>query len=318
MKSILCFFILISGTVFSQDTFQKAQTYYQQEKFKEAKPLFQEYLKSHPNDPKTREYLGDIAGYMDEWDTAIEFFESLVSEEKNNANYQFKYGAALGMKALSISKIRAVTYIGDIRDAFETAAKLDPSHIDVRWALVEFYIQLPGIVGGSEEKAIKYANELGKVSAVDGFLANGYIAEYSDRPKDAEVFYKKAIKAGGSPHTYEKLSTLYENNNQPKQAIETASKSLRIHKRNQLNYQIGKIAAQYNLELDFGVKCLQAYIQNHSVKDGVPLDWAYFRMAQIYKNQGDKQQAITWIDKALQDRPNFKEALQERQHILSL
>ncbi|SDE32621.1 tetratricopeptide repeat protein [Ulvibacter litoralis] len=318
MKYILCLFLFVSGTSFSQDTFQKAVDYYQKEKFKEARPLFQEYLNSHPNDAKTREYLGDIAGYMDEWDTAIEFFESLVSEEKNNANYQFKYGAALGMKALSISKIRAVTYIGDIRDAFETSAKLDPNHIDVRWALVEFYIQLPGIVGGSEAKAIKFANELGKVSAVDGFLANGYIAEYSDRPKDAEVFYKKAIKAGGSPHTYEKLATLYENNNQPKQAIETASKSLRIHKRNQLNYQIGKIAAQYNLELDFGVKCLQAYIQNHSVKDGVPLDWAYYRLAQIYKNQGDKHQAITWIDKALKNRPDFKEALQERQHILSL
>lgn len=318
MKSLLCLFLLVSGTVFSQDIFEKAEVYYQQEKFQKAKPLFELYLKEHPNDPKTREYLGDIAGYLEQWDTAIEIYETLLSEEKNNANYQFKYGAALGMKALSISKFRAITYIGDIREAFETAAKLDPNHVDVRWALVEFYIQLPGIVGGSETKAIKYANELGKISEVDGFLANGYIAEYSDRPKDAEVFYKKAIKVGGSPHTYEKLSTLYENNNQPKEAIETTSKSLQIHKRNQLNYQIGKIAAQYNVELDFGIACLQAYIHKYSVNDGVPLDWAYLRLAQIYKNQNDKQKAITWIDKALKDRPDFKEALQEKQQILSL
>ncbi len=53
----------------------------------------------------------------------------------------------MGMKALSVSKLRALTYIGDIRAHFEKAATLDPHHIEVRWALVEYYIQLPGILG---------------------------------------------------------------------------------------------------------------------------------------------------------------------------
>lgn len=224
----------------------------------------------------------------------------------------------MGMKALEISRIRALGMIGSIKKHFLKAAKLDPNHIEVRWALVEFYIQLPGIIGGSERKAIRYANELGKISPVDGYLANGYIAEYSKRPKDAEKFYKMAIKVGGSPHTYEKLSTLYENNNQPKEAIQTASQSLEIHKRNQINYQIGKISAQYNLDAELGINCLQAYIENHSVKDGVPKDWAYYRLAQIYKNIGEKEKALQWIDKALTDRPDFKEAKAEKEVILSL
>ncbi|MFT4848202.1 MAG: hypothetical protein ACI83B_000728 [Sediminicola sp.] len=50
------------------------------------------------------------------------------------------------LKALEISKIRALFYGSDIREASETAAILDPMHIDTRWALVEFYIQLPGIL----------------------------------------------------------------------------------------------------------------------------------------------------------------------------
>src|SRR5690606_23886224 len=138
----------------------------------------------------------------------------------------------------SISKIRALSYVGDIKYELEQAAKLDPKHIEARWALVEFYIQLPGIIGGSESKATEYANELGAISKVDGYLANGYIAEYTDRPKDAERYYIKAIEVGGSPHTYEKLSNLYEKNNRPKEALGTTSKSLKVHKRNQLNYQI--------------------------------------------------------------------------------
>ncbi|MEZ4875825.1 MAG: tetratricopeptide repeat protein [Flavobacteriaceae bacterium] len=309
---------LFPVVLMGQTSFQQAEAFFKKEQFEKAKPLFLQHLKNHPNDAKTIEYLGDIAGYAKDWDTAIGYYETLVEKDESNANYHFKYGGSLGMKALEISRIRALGYVGDIKDHFEKAAKLDPNHIEVRWALVEYYIQLPGIIGGSERKAIKYANELSEISPVDGFLANGYIAEYSNRPKDAEKFYQQAIQVGGSPLTYEKLATLYENNNQPKEAIETASKSLQIHQRNQLNYQIGKIAAQYNLDAELGINCLQAYIKNHSAKDGVPKDWAYYRLAQIYKNLGQKKTAMQWIEKALSSRPDFEEAQKEKQLIEAL
>ena len=318
MKNLLFLLLLFPTLLMAQTNFEKAETFFITEQFGKAKPLFEQYLKENPNDRKSREYLGDIAGYKKDWDTAIDYYEFLVEADETNANYHFKYGGALGMKALSISKIRAATYIGDIKKHFETAAQLDSKHIDVRWALVELYMQLPGIIGGSEKKATSYANELLKISPVDGYLSNGYIAEYSERPNDAERFYKKAIAVGGSPTTYEKLTEHYEKNNKPKEAMETANKSLQIHKRNSLNYQIGKIAAQYNLDAAMGINCLQAYIKNHSVRDGVPKDWAYFRLAQIYKNQGKKDIALQWIDKALRDRSDFKEAKEEKQKILSL
>ena len=302
----------------AQTNYQQAEEYFKQENFSRAKPIFENYLKQHPGDKKTREYLGDIAGYQKDWDTAISYYKSLGNEEVSNANYHFKYGGALGFKALSVSRIRTVSYIGDIKHHLERAAALDPKHIETRWALVEFYIQLPGIIGGSEKKAIAYANELGIISKVDEYLAKGYIAEYSGRPKDAEKYYKKAIEVGGSPHTYEKLAGLYEKNNQPKEALETTSKSLKIHKRNQLNYQIGKISAQYNLEPEYGIECLSEYLANYSIKDGVPKDWAYYRLAQIYKNLGKKQIALTWINKALIDRKDFNEAQQEKSLILAL
>ena len=310
--------VFIPSAIMAQTDFQNAENYFIKEQFSKAKPLFEQYLKSHPNDKKTREYLGDIAGYKKDWDVAIDYYESLVEDDDTSANYHFKYGGAMGMKALSINRLRAATYIGDIKEQFETAARLDPKHIEVRWALVEFYIQLPGIIGGSEKKAIKYANQLAKISPVDGYLANGYVAEYGDRPDDAERFYKKAIEVGGSPTTYEKLTEHYEKNKKPKEAINTAAQSLKIHKRNTLNYQIGKIAAQYNLDAELGIDCLQAYIENHSVKDGVPKDWAYYRLAQIYKNQGKKQTALVWINKALEDRSDFKEAKKEKQLIEAL
>lgn len=298
--------------------YKNAETFFVNEQFDKAKPVFEAYLVLHPADSKTQEYLGDIAAYNKDWDTAIDYYKTLVSKDNNNANYHFKYGGALGMKALSISKIRALGYIDDIKEHFTQAAELDPKHIDTRWALVELYLQLPGIVGGSDKKATRYAKELLQISPVDGYLSLGYIAEYNNDANDAERYYKKAIEIGGSAHTYEKLSTLYENNNQPNEAIDTASKSLKIHKRNQINYQIGKIAAQYNMKPELGIASLKRYIKNHSVKDGVPVDWAYYRMAQIYKNEGDKTSAMHYINLALADRPDFKEALLEKQEIKDL
>lgn len=317
-KKLIILITLFPLLAVAQNNYQQAEEYFKQEQFSKAKPIFENYLKQHPRDKKTREYLGDIAAYGKNWDTAISYYEALVQDEKTNANYHFKYGGAMGLKAMSISRIRAVTYIADIKYELEQAATLDTKHIEARWALIEFYIQLPGIFGGSENKAIKYAKELGKISEVDGYLANGYIAEYTERPKDAERFYKKAIEVGGSPHTYEKLSNLYEKNKQPKEAIVTNSESLKKHKRNQLNYQIGKISAQYNLELEYGIECLSQYLANYSIKDGVPKDWAYYRLAQIYKNLGKKEIALTWINKALLGESDFKEAQKEKSLILAL
>ena len=224
----------------------------------------------------------------------------------------------MGMKALSISRIRALAYIGDVKEQFTTAAKLDPSHIETRWALVELYLQLPGILGGSTSTAKKYADELQQISQVDGYLAKGYIEEQNNNDKEAEKYYKQAIAVGGSVHTYEKLTNLYEKNNQPEAAIKTAEKSLEVHQRNQLNYQIGKIAAEYDMEPQLGIACLKSYIQNHSYKDGVPTKWAYYRLAQIYKNLGDKKQALECIDKAIASSPNFEEAIAIRLDIRDL
>ncbi|HQK40735.1 MAG TPA: hypothetical protein PLO52_11555, partial [Flavobacterium alvei] len=87
--------------------------------------------------------------------------------------------------------------------------KLDGKHIETRWALVMLYLQLPGIVGGSETKAIKYSNELMKLSPVDGYLSRGQIDEYFERYTAAEKNYIKANEIGKSKVTFQVLYNLY-------------------------------------------------------------------------------------------------------------
>jgi tetratricopeptide (TPR) repeat protein len=319
LKKVLILFLTPLFSLAQINSFERGIVLFDQEKFREAKPHFEAHLRSNPNHLQTIEYLGDIAAHASDWDTAMSHYKILVNAHPNNANYNFKYGGVMGRKAQNSNRFRAALLVSDIRKHLEKAAQLDPKHIEVRWALVDLYIALPSILGGSESTALKYANELMKLSEVDGYLTLGYIAEHFNRPNDAERHYKKAMQIGESPLTYEKLADLYENvTNQPEKSIAIREASAKKHRRNNINYQIGKISGMYNVELEKGLNYLRAYIKNFTVRDGVPLEWAYFRKAQIYKHKGDKTNAEKWINMAIAQNGNFKEALEEKRLISNL
>lgn len=219
MKKIVFIILLAPVLVFSQTNFEKAEKLFLQGKYSLAKPIFEGFVADNPNNLKALEYLGDIEGYAQSWDNAMAYYGKLKRLSPSNANYYYKFGGCLGMKAKDVNKFKALAMIDDIQSSFEKAIQLNPNHIEARWALIELYLQLPGIVGGSERKAQKYAVELLKISPVDGYMAKGHIAEYFNRYKEAEKQYSNAIAVSGSKTTYQKLADLYKNKmNQPEKA----------------------------------------------------------------------------------------------------
>ena len=211
MKIIYFLVLLVSISLSAQTDFEKGEKLFNQKKFVEAKPFFENYLKMNPNNYKTIELLGDVAGQQKNWNEAIKHYKILKEQFPKEANYWYKYGGALGMKAKEANKFKALGMLDEVEGSFLKAAKLDVKHIETRWALVIYYIQIPGILGGSEKKSQKYANELMVISPVDGYLSNGYIAEYFKRYAEAEKFYIKANEIGKSAKTYQKLYDLYVN-----------------------------------------------------------------------------------------------------------
>jgi tetratricopeptide (TPR) repeat protein len=203
----------------AQANFDKGEKLFKEAKYDQAQPLFESFLKENPAHLKTMEYLGDIAAHQKSWDKAIVYYKRLKHLKPSEANYYFKYGSALGMKARDSNRFKAFGMIGEVRESFEKAITLNPKHIEARWALVYLYMHLPGIVGGSETKAIRYSNELLKLSSVDGYLSRGQIEEYFERYTSAEEQYKKAIAVGSTKKGVQMLSNLYKNKmNQPEKA----------------------------------------------------------------------------------------------------
>ena len=211
MKQLVFFWILFPLLIFSQSDFDKGEKLFREEKFEQAQVLLEHVLVTQPSNLKAIEYLGDVAGRNKSWDKALGYYKKLKQLKPTEANYYYKYGGVLGMKAKESSKFQALGMIGEIKESFEKAITLNPKHIEARWALVMIYIQLPGIVGGSETKAVKYSNELLKLSPVDGYLSKGQIEEYFKRYSLAEQQYKKAIAAGSTKVGGQMLANLYKN-----------------------------------------------------------------------------------------------------------
>ncbi len=197
--------------IWSQSNYSKAEKLFDAGKYDQARPFFESFLKENPSHLKTIEYLGDIAGQNKSWDKAIVYYKKLKELKPTEANYYYKYGGVLGMKAKEANKFKALGMIGEVKESFEKAIELNPKHIEARWALVTLYLQLPGIVGGSETKAIKYSNELLKLSPVDGYLSRGQIDEHFKRYTAAEQQYKKAIAVGSTKVGGQMLANLYKN-----------------------------------------------------------------------------------------------------------
>ncbi len=209
MNRVVFLLLFIPSMLWSQANFEKAEQLLESGKREQARVLFESILKENPSQLKAIEYLGDIAGQNKSWDKALFYYKKLKQLQPDKANYYYKYGGALGMKAKEVNKFKALGMIDEIKSSFEKAIILDPKHKESRWALVMLYLELPGIIGGSEAKAVVYSNELMRLSPLEGYLSKGYIEEYFGRNKKAELNYIKAFELTNSKLAFQKLYNLY-------------------------------------------------------------------------------------------------------------
>lgn len=291
-KLVVLLTLFLISTSYSQTSINEATSYLKAGKISDAKIILKEKISNNKSDWETLELLGDIASFEENWDAAMSYYSKLAVSNPRNASFNLKYGGALGMKALSVSKLEALVYIPDVKKYLVLAASLDPSQIESRRALVELYVKLPGILGGSDEKAMMYANQLKEISPVNAYLAKGFILKENESLEDALVHYKNAFNTYKSGNTGQKS--------------------------NVLNYELGKLSAELNIELKYGNQLLDTYIKNYNYKDLYSLEWAYLRKAQIMKHLKIEKEALANIEKALTLKPDFKEALSEKERIKDL
>jgi tetratricopeptide (TPR) repeat protein len=261
------------------------------------------YLSKTPQDLVLLELIGDAYGFQSNWDKAATFYKQLRDLVPNNATYHYKYGGVLGKQAKEGSKFKAIGLISKVKASLSKSAELYPTHLEVRWAMVELYTQLPGFLGGSYNKALRYANELEQLSKPYGFFAQAYIYESSNQEGLAKTYYKKGLES------LEELDYFQSD-------VPNTTQLKSPH--NALHFLVATACKIHNTRLSVGQRCVQAYIDMFSSKDNEPLEAAYMLQAQLFKLQKKTSDALSSIEKALLIKPDFKPALKEKQLILLL
>ena len=261
-------------------------------------------------DPAACFFLGKIEMRRDRPKEAVAWFEKAVELEDANSTYHDWLGRAYGTQAQRASKLKQPFLAGKVKREFERAVALDPHNLDARENLISFYLQAPGIMGGSPEKAREQAQEIGKVDALRGYYATARVAEDVKDFAAAEEAYKAAVAAATdgarAPLT---LGMFYARHERWDDAFRTFEALLEKTPDQPLAlYQIGRTGAVSGQQLDRAAAALERYLTLPPEPQAPDAAAAHWRLGMVQEKRGDRERARAEYRKALELRPDFEDA----------
>jgi tetratricopeptide (TPR) repeat protein len=117
---------------------------------------------------------------------ALARLNACVQKTPQVAACHYGIGAVTGVQIMAQGMMKAAFGIGSVRDEFTKALELDPSFAPARAGLVQFYLMVPGLAGGSVSKARDIAQAEGRRAPEYGKVLDAMVLAYQDRPADAE------------------------------------------------------------------------------------------------------------------------------------
>jgi tetratricopeptide (TPR) repeat protein len=130
---------------------------------------------------------------LENWDRAESFCKKAVALDPENSRYHLWLGRVYGEKADRANFLSAAGLAGKLRGEFERAVQLNPSDVEARLDLAEFYTDAPGIVGGGEEKAREQAQSVATMNPAREHYIYARIAEHNKDFATAEREYHQYI-----------------------------------------------------------------------------------------------------------------------------
>lgn len=314
-KKIFCLLLVLFslGQCFAQKfKLSDAIELFNKGKYEESKKIFNTINSGNKEYGEACFYLGKICHFTKNYDEAIEYFKKAIATNNENADYYFWLGNSYGEKAMLASMVKKPFLAKKILEVWGIAAKLDSTHLGVRWGLMNFYSQAPAMFGGGMNKAYKVCEEIKKINYADGFESKGYVYERDNKKDMAEWSHKEAIKA--SPDNmkyYYALAFFYMRQNKNEKSKEIFEKIIAVKPDVPYAYlEIGHINSTSGKDLDKGKDYLNHYIEIADKNNKRDLGRAYYYLGTIYKLQGNKVIAKKYYNDALSFDPSLKEAKQ--------
>ena len=299
--------ILLTSNVLAQNNVDKAKKLWDAKSYAEAKKILLVIDDDDKDYAAAQYYLGRISVDEGNYEDASGFFEEAVDADDKVADYFSWLGNTYATLAQDANPISQGILATKMKNAWEKVIELDPNNIDSRRSLIQFYLQAPGFMGGSIEKAKEMAAQIAKIKPAEGHLQFGNIYLKENNPQAAEKKYLAAIKA--DPNNTTILGTFYLNQRQFDKAFAYFEDAVKKNPEDYASiYQIGKTSALSGQKLDRGEECLNKYLTHQPKQNEPSYAGANMRLGQIFEKRGNKAEAKKHYEAALKQEATLKEA----------
>ncbi len=314
MKAALLFALLLLPGRQAAGDLREAVRFYEKGDFRQAVSLLQQLKKSQPANPEIRLWLGKSLLKIRKWDDAIPEMEKAVQMQPDSARYHLWLGRAAGVRASHSMFITAMSWAKRVVKEFETAREYSPDDLDVRFDLLDFYLNAPGILGGGKEKAEAEALAISKLAPAKGYLARAIIFQKNkkwDLAKkqliQATLEYPKDADAWNDLADYLLQQHEFEN------ALDCANKSLALGRHSKKARMLAAAAkTRLKRDLDQAAKSLEELAVGTLPDDDPAFEDVYYWLGECYLAKGNRAEATAAYQSALsfdQDYAPAKESL---------
>jgi tetratricopeptide (TPR) repeat protein len=288
-------------------------------KFTEADALARERIAKNAKDDLALWYLARInAGNAKTRDDLIAKLEQCTAAMPQSARCHHGLGTLYGAAALSGGMTSILKYGSRVKDEFVRAVELEPSFYDARRDLGQFYLQAPGIAGGSVSKAIANADAMKSIQPNMASLLRADVHIYEKEFDKAESLLN-SVKPGADETVAEALAQSWSslgvamiNDKQPGKAVKLFERRIAADMNNAVAYLgLGRAQLEANL-IDAAIASLER-AQQLNDKIG-----AHYRLGIAYQTKGDIVRAFAAFKQFLGYQPTGRAADDARTRLAQL
>lgn len=279
-------------------------------RYADARSVLQAAVRENPKDARPALYLGRSYLAAGEFEPAVDWLEKAAALDPKSSENELWLGHAYGEQAIRANVFKQASLAGKVKKAFERSAELDPSNLDARSGLIDFYLQAPGIMGGSVEKARGQAAEIARRDPMKGYRAAGRIAEHEKNFEAALAAYERAAKEfPGKREPFFWIAGHYSRQKQYGKAFDEMEKLLAEQPAELIAcFQIGIFAAASGERLERGEECLNLYLRREPKSNDPSLASAHYRLGMLYEKKGNRDLARREYSAALALEPSRRDA----------
>jgi tetratricopeptide (TPR) repeat protein len=278
----------------------------------------QALAKAAPGDAELQAYLGRALTRASQGEAAVAALARAVELAPARGDYHLHLAAALGLQVSQVGMLKKMSLGKRAKEHMFRAVELDPASIRAHEALMQFYVQAPGIAGGSIEKAHEQAAVVARLDPAQGLRLEALLAR-ADKKPEAEIVaaWERAIAAPGAPPETRLQYGFFLQAEEKWDAAFAQFEAL-VKERpgdGAPLYQIGRTAALSGQRLADGEKALRGYLEAGPKAESDPArEAAHWRLGQVLARAKRRDEARAEYQAALKENPDYaqaREALEE-------